>query len=275
MGYLWRPPRDLVDQANVTSFMEEHGFKSYRELVDASIRRLRWWWGNLPEWLGVEWFREPREVVDLSRGPEWARWYVGGRLNAAYNVVDVPAEKYGGSREAFTWVGEDGSARTVTYGELRDMVWRFASFLREEGVGKGDVVAIYAPMLPESVAAMLAAMEIGAVAAPIFSGFAPPAVAQRLEDSGAKVLVTVDGYLRRGRRIILKPNADEARRLAGGTPERVVVIRRLNADIPWDDSVDISWDDAINGKRPVAEPEETEAEDPALLLYTSGTTGEA
>ncbi len=272
VGYLWVPPRRVVEEANVTRFMEEHGFDSYKSLVEASTRGIKWWWGNLPSWLGVEWFREPREVVDLSRGPEWARWYVGGRLNAAYNVVDVPTERYGPGREAFTWVGEDGSKRTVTYGELRDMVWRFASFLREEGVGKGDVVAIYAPMLPESIAAMLAAMEIGAVASPIFSGFAPPAVAQRLEDSGAKVMVTVDGYLRRGRRILLKPNADEARRLAGG-PGRVVVIRRLGADVPWDDEVDVSWDEAVSGKRPVAEPEETEAEDPALLLYTSGTTG--
>jgi len=128
-------------------------------------------------------------------------------------------------------------------------------------------------MLPESIAAMLAAMEIGAVASPIFSGFAPPAAAQRLADSGAKVMVTVDGYLRRGRRILLKPRADEARRLAGGVPGRVVVVRRLGADVPWDDEVDISWDDALSGKRPHPAPEETSAEDPALLLYTSGTTG--
>ena len=272
MGYIWTPPPEVVSTANVTRFMEKHGFSTYKELVEKSTRDIRWFWGNLPSWLGVEWFKEPREVVDLSRGPEWAKWYIGGRLNAAYNVVDVPAKRYGAGKEAFTWVGEDGSERRVTYGELRDMVWRFAAYLREEGVGKGDVVSIYAPMLPESIAAMLAAIEIGAIASPIFSGFAPPAVAQRLADSEAKVMVTVDGYYRKGRKIVLKENADEARKQAG-YPARVVVIRRLGVDVPWDDDVDVWWHKAVEGKKPTSEPEETEAEDPALLLYTSGTTG--
>ncbi len=272
VGYIWTPPRDLVAQANVTSFMEKLGFKKYNELVERSRRDIKWFWGNLPDWIGVEWFKEPREVVDLSKGPEWAKWYIGGRLNAAYNVVDVPAKKYGPGKEAFTWVGEDGTVRRVTYGELRDTVWRFAHYLREIGVGKGDVVAIYAPMLPESIAAMLAAIEIGAIASPIFSGFAPPAVATRLKDSEAKVMVTVDGYLRKGRRIILKRNADEAVRLAG-YPEKVVVIERLGVDVEWDDERDVKWSEAIAGKKPTPEPVETEAEDPALLLYTSGTTG--
>lgn len=272
VGYVWTPPREVVSQANVTSFMERYGFKDYRELVDESRRNIRWFWGNLPEWIGVEWFKEPREVVDLSQGPEWAKWYIGGRLNAAYNVVDLPVKKYGGGREAFTWVGEDGTVRRVTYGELRDMVWRFAGYLREIGVGKGDVVAIYAPMLPESIAAMLATVEIGGIASPIFSGFAPAAVATRLEDSQAKVMVTVDGYLRKGKGILLKENADEAVRLAG-YPERVVVIERLGVDVSWDEERDVKWSEAVKGKRPIQEPEETEAEDPALLLYTSGTTG--
>ena len=272
MGYVWTPPPEVVSRANVTDFMEKHGFSTYKELVEASTRDIRWFWGNLPAWLGVEWFREPREIIDLSRGPEWAKWYIGGRLNAAYNVVDVPAKKYGLGKEAFTWVGEDGSERRVTYGELQNMVWRFAAFLREEGVRKGDVVSIYAPMLPESIAAMLATIEIGAIASPIFSGFAPPAVAQRLADSEAKVMVTVDGYYRKGRKIILKENADEARKRAG-YPARVVVIRRLGVNVPWDDDVDVWWHKAVEGKRPTPEPEETEAEDPALLLYTSGTTG--
>ena len=272
MGYIWRPPKEVVSNANVTSFMEKHGFKSYKELVEASTRDIKWFWDNRPEWIGVEWFKEPQEVVDLSKGPEWAKWYIGGKLNAAYNTVDLPAKRYGASKEAFTWVGEDGAEKRVTYGELRDTVWRFAGYLKEIGVGKGDVVAIYAPMIPESIAAMLAALEIGAIASPIFSGFAPSAVAQRLADSEAKVMVTVDGYYRKGRKIVLKHNADEARKLAG-YPPKVVVVKRLGVDIPWDDDVDEWWDDALSGKRPVAEPEETEAEDSALLLYTSGTTG--
>ena len=118
MVYVWKPPREVVEQANVTEFMEKHGFSSYSGLVRRSTEDIKWWWGNLPGWLGVEWFREPREVVDLSRGPEWAKWYVGGRLNAAYNVLDRVVKMGLGGREAFAWVGEDGATRRYTYQEL-------------------------------------------------------------------------------------------------------------------------------------------------------------
>ena len=271
-GYLWTPPREVVEQANVKKFMEKHGFETYSDLVRKSTDDAKWFWGNLPKWLGVEWFKEPREIVDLSRGPEWARWYIGGKLNAAYNVVDRIVEMGHGGREAFTWVGEDGSTKRYTYSELRDEVNKFANYLREEGVGKGDVVAIYAPMMPESVIAMLASIKIGAIASPIFSGFAAPAVAERLRLSEAKILVTVDGYYRRGRRIVLKPEADRAVEMAG-YPNRVIVVRRLGEEVPWNDNRDLWYHKAIAGKRSSAEPEETDAEDPALLLFTSGTTG--
>ncbi len=272
MGYLWQPPRDVIQEANVTRFMERIGVKSYADLVRKSISDYRWFWWNLPEWLGVEWFREPRELVDLSRGPEWARWYVGGRINLSYNVLDRPVRMGLGHLEAFTWVGEDGAVRRFTYRELLDEVSRFANFLLEEGVRPGDVVAIYGPMAPESIVAMLAAIRVGAIAAPIFSGFAAPAVAERLRMSEAKVLVTFDGYLRRGRRVLLKPEADKAVRMAG-RPERVVVVRRLGSDVPWDDDRDVWYHNAVSGKRPSAEPVEVDAEHPALLLFTSGTTG--
>ena len=272
MVYIWHPPREVAENSNVKAFMDRMGFKTYSDLVRKSISEYKWFWGNLPDWLGVEWFREPREVVDLSRGPEWARWYIGGRLNAAYNVLDRIVKMGLGGREAFTWVGEDGSVRRYTYQELLDEVNRFANYLREEDVGKGDVVAIYAPMAPESIVALLAAVKVGAIATPIFSGFAAPAVAERLRLSEAKVMVTFDGYLRRGRRINLKAEADRAVEMAG-YPKRVVVVRRLGIDVPWNDERDVWYHEAISGKRPHAEPEETEAEDPALLLFTSGTTG--
>ncbi|MET1102289.1 MAG: AMP-binding protein [Pyrodictiaceae archaeon] len=271
--YIWLPPREIIEEANVTRFMREHRFSTYKELVEKSIKDAKWFWWNLPSWLGVEWFSEPRELVDLSRGPEWARWYIGGKLNASYNVVDRIVKMGLGHREAFTWVGEDGVTRRYTYQELLMNVNKFASFLDEEGVAKGDVVAIYAPMMPESIIAMLAAIKIGAIASPIFSGFAPQAVAERLRLSEAKILITVDGYYRRGRRIILKQNADEAVKLSRKVVKRVVVIRRLGIEIPWDEERDVWWHEAIAGKKPSREPEETEAEDPALLLFTSGTTG--
>ncbi len=278
MGYIWHPPREVVEQSNVKKFMDRMGFSSYKELVERSTSDIKWFWGNLPEWLGVEWFKEPREVVDLSRGPEWAKWYRGGLLNAAYNVVDRLVKMGLGDREAFTWVGEDGSERRVTYRQLLDEVSRFSAYLAEVGVGEGDVVAIYAPMLPESIAAMLGAIRIGAIASPIFSGFAPPAVAERLVQSEPKVLVTADGYPRRGRLVRLKESADEAIELArrAGAPEpRVLVIERMKrGDTPWREGRDERWSDALKGKaRSDPGPAELDPEHPALLLFTSGTTG--
>ena len=276
MVYKWFPPRDLVYSSNVYMFMEKYGFKSYSDLVRRSVEDYRWFWGNLPGWLGVEWFREPREVVDLSRGIEWAQWYRGGLLNLAYNVVDRPVKLGYSGKEAFTWVGEDGSVRVYTYGEFKDEVDRFAAYLKEVGVGRGDVVSIYAPMMPESVVAMLATIKVGGIASPIFSGFAPPAVAERIVLAESRLLVTVDGYYRRGSIVKLKGSADEAVSLAesmGVKVERVVVVRRAGVDVEWVEGRDEWYHDVIKGKRRAPEPEEMDPEDPALLLFTSGTTG--
>ncbi len=270
MTYIWRPPRSLVESTNVYRFMVEHGFGSYKELVKKSTEDIRWFWGNLPHWLDVEWYKEPRETVDLSNGPEWAKWYRGGSINLTYNVVDRIVKKGLGQREAFTWIGEDGAVRTYTYTSLQGEVERLASYLRGEGVKEGDVVSIYAPMMPESIIAMLAAIRIGAIASPIFSGFAPDAVAERLRLAESRVLLTIDGYYRRGRRILLKPNADEAARRAG-TVERMIVVERLGTETDWIEGRDVAYKDTVKSGR--EDPVEVDPEHPALLLFTSGTTG--
>jgi acetyl-CoA synthetase len=272
MKYVWTPPREVVNDANVTGFMEGHGFKTYADLVRRSTEDIKWFWGNLPEWLELEWFKEPREVYDSSRGVEWTRWYVGGRINVAYNVLDRVVKRGLGDKVAMTWVGEDGKVVQLTYNEMLDQVNRFSNLLVELGVGRGDVVAIYAPIMPETAVAMLSAMRVGAIAAPIFSGFAPEAVAERLRLGEAKVVVTVDGYYRKGKVVALKPSSDEAIRLSG-LRARQVVVRRMGIDVPWDDERDLWYDRAIASKRPSFEPVETEAEDPAILMFTSGTTG--
>ncbi|MCE4615441.1 MAG: AMP-binding protein [Aeropyrum sp.] len=271
---IWHPPRELVENSNVYKLMESLGFKTYGDLVKWSNDDVKEFWARLPDWLGVEWFREFREVADTSRGPEWTSWYRGGLFNAAYNVVDRIVKMGLGSREAFTWIGEDGEVRRYTYMQLKDEVDRLAKLFKEDyNVRLGEVVAIYAPMMPESIAAMLAAMKVGAVATPIFSGFAPPAVAERLELSEARVMVTVDGYYRRGRKIPLKAQADEAIKLAGDKVEKVLVVRRLGIDMPWREDRDELYDKALSGKAGGVEPEELDPEHPALLLFTSGTTG--
>jgi len=272
LTYIWTPPKDVVDKANVTDFIQAHGIKSYQDLVRQSTSDIRWFWGNLPDWLELEWFSEPKDVYDASKGIEWTRWYIGGRINVAYNVLDRIVKRGLGNRVAMTWIGEDDRVVQLTYNEMLDHVNRFSNLLVDLGVKKGDVVAIYAPIMPETVVAMLASMRVGAIASPIFSGFAPEAVADRLRMGEAKVVVTVDGYYRKGKVIKLKPSSDEAIRLSGVQAKQVVV-RRLNVDVPWDESRDLWYDKAIASKRPEFEPAETEAEDPAILMFTSGTTG--
>ncbi|MCE4625301.1 MAG: AMP-binding protein [Desulfurococcales archaeon] len=270
---MWHPPRDVVDFSNVKAFMEEKGFKDYKDFVRASTRDHVWFWGNLPDWLGVEWFREPREVVDLSKGPEWAKWYRGGLINAAYNVLDRIVRMGYAEREAFTFVGEKGDVRRLTYGDLLDEVIRFSRFLDEVGVKPGDVVAIYAPMIPESIVAMLASVRVGAIASPIFSGFAPPAVAERLSLSKAKILVTGDYYYRRGKRIDLLGRALEAVRMGGESVEVIVAYQREGEPLTVEDERVITYSDAVRGKSGSRPAEELDPEHPALLLFTSGTTG--
>jgi acetyl-CoA synthetase len=272
LTYIWTPPKDVVDKANVTDFIQAHGIKSYQDLVRQSTSDIRWFWGNLPDWLELEWFSEPKDVYDASKGIEWTRWYIGGRINVAYNVLDRIVKRGLGNRVAMTWIGEDDRVVQLTYNEMLDHVNRFSNLLVDLGVKKGDVVAIYAPIMPETVVAMLASMRVGAIASPIFSGFAPEAVADRLRMGEAKVVVTVDGYYRKGKVVKLKPSSDEAIRLSGVQAKQVVV-RRLNIDVPWDESRDLWYDKTIASKRPEFEPAETEAEDPAILMFTSGTTG--
>ena len=271
---LWNPPREVVESSNVYSFLDIVGAKSYEDLVRRSVEEHEWFWWHLPEWLGVEWFREPRRLLDVSRGVEWAKWYRGGLVNASYNVVDRPVRLGLGPREAFTWVGEPGDKATYTYSRLKKEVVAAARFLSDVGVGQGDVVAIYAPMSPESVVFMLAAIRIGAVASPIFSGFAPPAVAERLQLSDAKVLVTGDYYWRRGRKIPLLERALAAVEMGGGSVETIVVAHREGGgrEEEWRGRRLVPYRDAVStaGQAP---PAELDPEHPALLLFTSGTTG--
>lgn len=269
MGFVWNPPKDLVESSNVKAFMDEHGFKDYKELVEKSADDIEWWWKTAAETLDVEWFEPYNEVYDISKGVEWTDWFVGGKINLAYNVLDRHAKGKRKNKVALIWEGEDGETKKFTYLELYREVNRFANALKSFGVKKGDVVALYIPMLPETVITMLAAIKIGAVALPIFSGFSPTAVATRLEDSEAKVLVTADGSYRRGKEILLKPSADEA--LKNSKVEKVVVVRRINADVEMKEDRDIYWDEIKESAKCEATP--VESNEPALLLYTSGTTG--
>ena len=272
MTYVWYPPRELVESSNVKALMEKLGVPSYEKLVRRSTEEIAWWWGRLVEELDVHWFEPYEKVLDTSRGIEWTSWFIGGKMNVAYEAVDKQARGSRRHQLAFIWVGEDGSVRKYTYRELEREVNRFANYLKSEGVGKGDVVALYIPMMPETVVAMFASLKIGAVAMPIFSGFAPTAVATRLRDAEPKILVTADGYYRRGREIDLKGRADEAVREAG-VDLKVVVVERLGREYEFHEGRDVRYGDAVKQGSVKLEAEPMNPDDPALLLYTSGTTG--
>ncbi len=269
--FYWYPTKDLVESTNVKRVMDELGLETYRKFVEKSVEELEWFWDIVNEYLNVEWFEDYSQVLDMSDGIMWAKWYRGGLINVAHNALD----RHAGPKEddlAFIWCGEDGTDIKYSYGKLRSEVDKLAYSLMNIGVKKGDVVALYIPMLPETVVSLFAILKIGAVAMPIFSGFGPEAVALRLNDSGAKVMITVDGYLRRGRELNLKQKADEALVKAPGI-EKVIVVQRLGIEVNMERGRDIYYGDFVSGNNVSVNSVPMDPEDPALLLYTSGTTG--
>jgi acetyl-CoA synthetase len=233
------------------------------------------------DWQGF-WARQALDLLDWSKEwdtiVEWelpfAKWFVGGQLNVSYNCVDRHVEAGKGEKVAFHWEGEPGDTRTITYADLQVEVRRFAAVLRSLGVAKGDRVAIYMPMIPELPVAMLACARLGAAHSVVFGGFSSDSLRDRINDAEAKVLITADGGWRRGAVIPLKENADAA---VADTPsiESVVVVRRTDKPVAWDDARDRWYHDlmaAVTDEDAAVAPEPMDAEQLLYLLYTSGTT---
>ncbi len=271
--FVWRPSEEVLDHANVVRLMRRHGLDDYWELVRRSQEDPEWFWPAVIEDMGLEFSRPWERVVDLSRGPEWATWFVGGRVNIASNCVHRWARGERAGATAAVFAGEDGTRRELTFADMSSEVTRLAEGLASLGVGEGDCVAIFLPMSPEVAIASHACAHLGAVQVPIFSGFAAPAVAARLRDSGAKVVITADGSLRRGRELAMKEVVDEA--AAGSSAvDHVVVWRRLGRDdVPMANGRDVFWDELVADRPGELPPAEVDSETPYLLTYTSGTTG--
>jgi acetyl-CoA synthetase len=269
---VWSPSEDYVRRANVTRLMRSHGIETYDELIARSQADIEWFWDAVVRDLGIEFYEPYQAVLDVSRGVPWSRWFVGGSINLAHTCVDRWAEATP-EAPAVIWEGEEGPSRTVTYAELQGMANRLAGGLRSLGVTKGDRVGIFLPMAPETVAATLACAKLGAIYLPIFSGYAAEAVATRLQDAEAKVLITADGTTRRGKLVPMKEAADGAAAMSP-TIERVVVWSRLGrSDVPWRDGRDVGWDDVLAMGSAVFDTERLDPEDPLFIAYTSGTTG--
>jgi acetyl-CoA synthetase len=269
---VWRPSEEDIERANVTRLMRTHGIGSYDELVKRSQDDVEWFWDAVVKDLGIEFFEPYTTVLDQSKGVPWATWFTGGRVNLAHNCVDRWAQA-SPEKVAVLWEGEEGTVRAVSYAELREMADRLAHGLRSLGVGDGDTVGIFLPMAPETVAATLACAKLGAIYLPIFSGYAAEAVATRLQDAEAKVLITADGTLRRGKMVPMKETAEAAAAMSP-TVERVVVWSRLGrGDLPWDDTRDVRWDELLSRQPASFETLALDPEHPLFIAYTSGTTG--
>lgn len=271
MSYVWYPPKKLVEKSNVKRFMEKHGIKTGRDLIKRSTEDIEWFWEAAVDELKVEWFEKYLKVLDISEGIQWAKWFIQGKLNITRNCVDRHAKSWRKNKIAFIWMGENGEERRRSYWDLYLEANKFANALKSLGVKKGDTIGLYIPMLPETVIALFAILKIGAIAVPIFSGYSSAAVSTRLKDAESKVLITADGYYRRGKIIRLKEMADEAADNAKNV-EKIIVCKRAGIDVPWTKGRDLWWHELVKEQPIRCENEAVDSEAPALLLYTSGTT---
>ena len=254
----FEPPPDLAAAANVKADVYER----------ATADRLGFWAEQAER---ISWAQPWSEVLDWSNAP-FAKWFVGGRLNASYNCLDRHVEAGKGDKVAYHWVGEPGDTRTLTYSQLKDEVCKAANALVELGVQTGDRVAIYMPMIPELVIAMLACARLGAPHTVVFGGFSADALKTRIIDCDARVVITADGGYRRGAPSALKPAVDEALQTCPDVRTSLVV-RRTGQDVDWDDARDMWWHDVVDKQSTEHEPEAFDSEHPLYVMYTSGTTG--
>ncbi len=259
----WEPSREWTERTNVWRFMRRLGFRDREEFLCWSRDRPEEFWREMMREAGIQWFEPYRRVMDLSRGPQWAEWFIGGKLNVAWNCLD----RHPDDAVACIWEGENGAVRTVTFGALRREAARVAGALRARGLHRGDRVALVMPMVPEVAGILYGCLKLGLVVVPIFAGFGSEAIAARLEDSGARAVFTADALERRGRMLPLKDKIPNA------APELVVVLRYKGTPVSWNEGRDVWWEDFLAGQDPECGSLAVDSEERAFILYTSGTTG--
>lgn len=269
------PSRQLVEQSNLRAFLALTGMPDYESLVQKADADPAWLMGHVFRFCGIRFYRNYDQMLDASGGIAWARWCVGGTTNLVLNCLDKHRGTPAWDRTFLTWEGERSEERrSLSYREFDAEVCRFAAGLKALGIGRGDTVGIFMPNLPETYVAFFAVIKIGAILMPLFSGFGAHPVATRLKDGGAKAVITADGTWRRGTTAALKPVLDEAL-LEARDVKHVIVLKRMGDTLatPMQAGRDRWWSEVIDGQPDDFPTEEMEAEAPAILLYTSGTTG--
>ena len=270
--YVWEPTPEYIERANVTRLMRKLGITDYWELVARSQQDIEWFWAAAIEDVGIEFLHPYDRILDASKGPQWPLWFLGGRVNLTHNCVDRNAEGDLAGAPALISEGEDGATRTWTYRELSAEVNRVANGLVAHGIGEGDAVAVYMPMVPEAVAAMYAIAKIGAIYLPIFSGFGAPSIATRLRGSSAKAVITADAFYRRGTKVPMLATAEEAVADAPSVQHVFVFPRFPDDDLKLGPKA-VLWDDAFAGRSDEMRAPALDPETPYMIAYTSGTTG--
>ena len=267
--------KQLESMLDIERFPPPDDFKKDSLVTDESMYEeaandLEGFWQRQAEEL-IDWFEKPTQTLDESNAPFY-KWFADGKLNVSHNCLDRHIEAGNGDRVAFHWRGEEGEERDITYAELLEEVQRFANALKDRGIGKGDIVGIYLPMIPEVLVSMLACARIGAPHNVVFGGFSAEAVRERMEFSDAKALITVDGARRKGTTAPIKSAVDEEGIGDLDSIETIFVVRATGADCEMEEGRDVWFDEAMESAEPECPAEPMGAEDPLFVLYTSGST---
>ncbi|MEE9509758.1 MAG: acetate--CoA ligase [Candidatus Bathyarchaeia archaeon] len=265
---VFKPSKKLVEQSNVKKWMNTQGIKDYDELIEKA-KNLEWFWGAMAEEF-LEWYQPYEKVLDWS--PPWAKWFIGAKYNIVHDALDRHVESWRKNKVAYIFEGERGDVKKLTYRDLFVEVNKLANALKDIGVKKKDKVGIYMPMIPELPIAMLACAKIGAIHSVVFSGFSAKALRERVNDARVQVIITCDGFYRRGKEIPLKKQTDEALEWAP-TVRHVIVFKRTGQDVPWNGDRDLWWHEVTAHQPNTCTTEKMDANDTLYLLYTSGTTG--
>ncbi|WP_053219535.1 AMP-binding protein [Virgibacillus senegalensis] len=268
----WVPSEKILQNSRLGSWMQKLGFSDYDSFYQKTVKEIDWFWYEAVKELDIEWFSNPNTTLDLSKGMMYPDWFVGGRLNTAYNAVEkwagIPSSRH---RTALIWEGDNQEKKAYTYEQLNAAANAAANGFKQLGVKRGDIIFLYMPMIPETVIAMLAISKIGAVFTPAFSGYKADALSTRLQASEAKFVVTADGYYRRGKIVNMKQEADKAANQLNSV-EKMIVVERIGGLETLQSGRDISWDTLVRDNSDF-KAVEADSDEPFMIIYTSGTTG--